>query len=198
MRFRSSTTFPSSHGGLPAARLRVVTSVAVIATRNSSVGALVTHIARGTRPAIHDVVAFAPPSARGIRSAIHDVVALAPPFARGTRSPIQDIVVLAPLQAEAWFALASLRQDRHDLAGAEAALREVLRVAPPRAEVECNLGIVLQEAGRLDEAMRAYGRALRLAEASFGRIAHALAAPGTGRLWLDLDALREHLRALPA
>jgi tetratricopeptide (TPR) repeat protein len=99
---------------------------------------------------------------------------------------------------QAWFTLALVRQDRHDFAGAAAALRQLLRVAPPRAEVEVNLGIVLQEAGKLDEALAAYGRAYRLREDSFGRIAHALAAPGCGRLWLDLDELRECLRTTPA
>ena len=69
---------------------------------------------------------------------------------------------------------------------------------PARAEVEVNLAIVLQEAGRMDEALRAYGRAYRLREDSFGRIAHALSAAPVGRLWLDLDVLRHALRGLPA
>jgi tetratricopeptide (TPR) repeat protein len=107
-------------------------------------------------------------------------------------------VRLAPAHAQAWFKLALRRQDRRDFVGAAAALRELLRVAGPRAEVEVNLGIVLQEAGKLDEALAAYGRAFRLQDDSFGRIAHALAAPGCGRLWLDLDALRECLRTMPA
>lgn len=107
-------------------------------------------------------------------------------------------IALVPGHAPAWFALALVRQDRRDVEGAVAALEHLRQIAPPRAEVELNLGIVLQEAGRRDEAMRAYGRALLLDDASFGRIAHALAAPGSGVLWLDLDALRKHLRAQPA
>ena len=106
-------------------------------------------------------------------------------------------VSLAPAHAPAWFDLALVRQDRRDLTGAAEALRQLLQAAPPRAEVEVNLGIVLQEAGRIDEAMRAYGRAYRLSEGSFGRIAHALAASPCGRLWLDLEALREHLQTGP-
>ena len=94
------------------------------------------------------------------------------------------------------FALALALHDRGDLAGAEAALRRLLALGPPRAEVEVNLGVVLQDAGRIDEAMRAYGRAWRLNEDSFGRIAHALSAANVGRLWLDLDTLRETLRGL--
>ena len=100
--------------------------------------------------------------------------------------------------ADAWFQVALLRQDLHDLDGAEQALRRVLELNPDRAEAETNLGIVLQEQGRIDDAMRAYGRAYRLREDSFGRIAHALAAAPVGRLWLDLDALRAELRELPA
>jgi len=57
---------------------------------------------------------------------------------------------------------------------------------------------VLQEDGQLDAAMRAYGRAYRLREDTFGRIAHALATPNVGRVWLDLDALGASLRSAPA
>ena len=88
--------------------------------------------------------------------------------------------------------------DTGDLAGAETALRQVLTLVPARAEVEVNLGIVLQEARRMDEAMRAYGRAYRMREDSFGRIAHALTAAPVGRLWLDLDRPRDTLRDMPA
>jgi tetratricopeptide (TPR) repeat protein len=107
-------------------------------------------------------------------------------------------VELMPERADAWFALALDRQDVRDFDGAADALHRVRANAPPRAEVEVNLGIVLQEAGRMDEAMRAYGRAYRLREDTFGRIAHALSTPNAGRLWLSLDALRESLKAAPS
>ena len=110
---------------------------------------------------------------------------------------LSQAVAWAPANVEAWFALALARHDLRDLAGAEAALRQVLTRVPPRAEVEVNLGVVLQDAGRIDAAMCAYGRAYRLNQDSFGRIAHALSAANVGRLWLDLDALRDTLRALP-
>ena len=102
-------------------------------------------------------------------------------------------VTLDPARIDAWFALALVRQDLHDYAGAEKALRRLLKIAPPRAEVELNLGIVLQESGQFDEAMKAYGRAFRINPVTFGRIAHALATPNTGCLWLDLDDLRTAL-----
>lgn len=110
---------------------------------------------------------------------------------------LSEAVGFAPTKVDAWFDLALALHDLRELAGAQAALRQVLALAPPRAEVEVNLGVVLQDGGRIDEAMRAYGRAYRLNEDSFGRIAHALAAANVGRLWLDLDALRETLRGLP-
>ena len=91
-------------------------------------------------------------------------------------------MALAPAHADACFALALALRDTGDLVGAETALRQVLTLAPARAEVEVNLGIVLQEARRMDEAMRAYGRAYRLREDSFGRIAHALSSVQAGRL----------------
>jgi len=74
----------------------------------------------------------------------------------------------------------------------------VLAASPERVDALVNYGIVLQEGGRIDDALRAYGRAYRLREQAFGRIAHALATPGTGRLWLDLDGLRAELRAQAA
>lgn len=108
---------------------------------------------------------------------------------------LERVVALAPGHIEAWFQLALVRQDVHDLAGAAQALHEVLRLDPERADALVNLGIVLQESGRMDDAMRAYGRAYRLRDGSFGRVAHALATPNLGRLWLNLDDLRDVLRA---
>lgn len=99
------------------------------------------------------------------------------------------------IAVDAWFRRALRLQDAGQFESAAAALRQVLRLAPERAEAEVNLGIVQQEMGRLDDAMRAYGRAYRLCDETFGRIAHALSAPGVGRVWLRLDDLRAALRA---
>ena len=107
---------------------------------------------------------------------------------------LERAVVLAPDQADAWFKVSLVRQDLHDLDGAITALECVLATSPERVDALVNLGIVLQEAGRLDDALHAYGRAYRLREETFGRIAHALATPGVGRLWLNLDDLRAELR----
>jgi len=97
--------------------------------------------------------------------------------------------------ADAWFEVSLKRHRMSDPVGEVQALREVLRLVPERVDADVNLGIALQDAGAIDEAMRAYGRAFRRREDSFGRIAHALATPGVGRLWLNLDALRAALRA---
>ena len=107
-------------------------------------------------------------------------------------------VVLAPDQAEAWFKVSLVRQDLRDVDGAIQALERVLVLTPDRVDALVNLGIVLQEAGRLDDALRAYGRAYRLREETFGRIAHALATPHVGRLFLNLDDLRAELLAAAA
>ena len=111
---------------------------------------------------------------------------------------LERVVALAPAHTDGWFQLALVRQDLRDLDGAAEALRAVLRETPERADAEVNLGIVLQESGRTDEAMRAYGRAYRLREDTFGRIAHALSTPSVGRLWLRLGDLRAALRDTPA
>ena len=97
------------------------------------------------------------------------------------------------IAGDAWFQRSLALHDQHDLTGAADALHRVLQRNPSRAEAEVNLGIVLQEAGRIDDAMLAYGRAYRLRTETFGRIAHALANASAGRLWLDLDALRSAL-----
>lgn len=111
---------------------------------------------------------------------------------------LERVVALAPAHTDGWFQLALVRQDLRDLDGAAGALRVVLRQAPGRADAEVNLGIVLQEGGCIDEAMRAYGRAYRQRADTFGRIAHALSAAGVGCLWLRLDDLRAALRDTPA
>ncbi len=103
-------------------------------------------------------------------------------------------VAVVPDHVEAWFKVSLVRQDLGDLDGAVVALRRVLQLKPDRVDALVNLGIALQERGDIDDAMRAYGRAYRLRDETFGRIAHALATPAVGRLWLRLDDLRDELR----
>ena len=106
---------------------------------------------------------------------------------------LERAVTLAPDQAEPWFKVSLVRQDLRDLEGAIAALERALAVQPQRVDALVNLGILLQETGRIDDALRAYGRAYRLRAQTFERIAHALARPGAGRLWPNLDDLRAEL-----
>jgi tetratricopeptide (TPR) repeat protein len=110
---------------------------------------------------------------------------------------LERAVALAPDNADAWFKVSLARQDQRDLDGAITALERVLATHPDRVDALVNLGIVLQEIGRIDDALRAYGRAYRLRPQTFGRIAHALATPNVGRLWLDLDELRGELAKAP-
>jgi cytochrome c-type biogenesis protein CcmH/NrfG len=110
---------------------------------------------------------------------------------------LERAVALAPDNADAWFKVSLARQDQRDLDGAITALERVLATHPDRVDALVNLGIVLQESGRIDDALRAYGRAYRLRPQTFGRIAHALATPNVGRLWLDLDELRGELAKAP-
>ena len=112
------------------------------------------------------------------------------------RRSLEIAVARAAGSEQAWFHLALVKQDLGDHPGAIHALRRVLELAPHRAEVEVNLGIVLQDAGRLDEAMQAYARAYRLRADTFGRISNALVSAPRGCLWLDLDDLRETLATL--
>ena len=124
--------------------------------------------------------------------------AAAAEFAAASLALRPDHAPTLRVAADAWFQRSLARHGAGDLAGEAQALREVLRLAPERVEAEVNLGIVLQDGGQIDAAMRAYGRAYRAREDTFGRIAHALAVPNVGRLWLNLDDLRAALRDAPA
>ena len=92
-----------------------------------------------------------------------------------------------------WFDLGLARQDLRDHAGAASAYRKAIELKGDHAEATFNLGVVLQEAGDLDAAMRAYAQAYRLRPSSFGNIAMALTSASHGRLWLDEAALRRAL-----
>jgi len=107
---------------------------------------------------------------------------------RAAHTPTQQ------LAGEAFFQLSLQRHEANDRDGEIEALQQVVKWMPQRAEALVNLGIALQEQGCIDEALTAYGRAWRLRpEETFGRIAHALATPGSGRMWLKLDDLRAAL-----
>jgi tetratricopeptide (TPR) repeat protein len=100
---------------------------------------------------------------------------------------------LGEAPASSWFDLGLARQDLRDFPAAAAAYRKVLAQKSDYAEAALNLGIVLQESGDPDAAMRAYRDAYRLRPDMFGRIAMALTSASHGRLWLDEDALRRSL-----
>jgi len=95
--------------------------------------------------------------------------------------------------ASVWFDLGLARQDLRDYAGAAVAYRKAIELKGDLAEAAFNLGVVLQETGLLDEAMRAYAQAYRLRPASFGNIAMALTSASHGKLWLNEAALRRAL-----
>lgn len=96
--------------------------------------------------------------------------------------------------ASVWFDLGLVRQDLRDYAGAAAAYRKAIALKGDHAEATFNLGVVLQETGALDEAMRAYAEAYRLRPASFGNIAMALTSASRGKLWLNEASLRRVLQ----
>ena len=111
------------------------------------------------------------------------------------RDALEETVALAPAFADGWFNLGLVRQDQRDFEAASAAFRTALACRPDYAEAAVNLGIVLQESGAMAGAIDAYRCAMRLRPATFGRIAQAMTAASTGRLWLDIDALKVFLNA---
>ncbi|MEF0942707.1 tetratricopeptide repeat protein [Rhizobium sp. BR 362] len=92
-----------------------------------------------------------------------------------------------------WFELALVRHDLQNFDGAAEAYRRVLEINPDAPEAAVNLGVVLQEAGRMDEAMTAFSVAYALDASTFGVIAMALTSAPCGRLWLDETVLRQSL-----
>src|SRR6202012_5873616 len=95
--------------------------------------------------------------------------------------------------ASVWFDLGLARQDLRAYAGSAAPYRKAIEIKPDHAEAALNLGVVLQESGDIDNAMRAYAQAYRLRPQSFGTIAMALISGSHGRLWLEEAALRRSL-----
>ncbi|WFU05343.1 tetratricopeptide repeat protein (plasmid) [Rhizobium sp. CB3171] len=92
-----------------------------------------------------------------------------------------------------WFELALVRHDLQNLVGAAEAYQRVLEMNADAPEAAVNLGVVLQEAGRMDEAMAAFSTAYALDASTFGVIAMALTSAPCGRLWLDEEVLRQSL-----
>jgi tetratricopeptide (TPR) repeat protein len=101
--------------------------------------------------------------------------------------------VAADAPAAVWFNLGLARQDLRNPGAAADAYRKALEIKPDYAEAALNLGVALQEAGDIDDAMRAYAQAYRLRPATFGTIAMALTSAPHGRLWLDEASLRRSL-----
>ena len=95
--------------------------------------------------------------------------------------------------ASVWFDLGMARQDLRDFTGSATAYRRAIEIKPDHAEASLNLGVVLQESGDVDNAMRAYAQAYRLRPSSFGTIAMALTSGSHGRLWLDEAVLKRSL-----
>ncbi|MGN6552067.1 MAG: tetratricopeptide repeat protein [Pararhizobium sp.] len=96
--------------------------------------------------------------------------------------------------ASAWFDLGLATQDLGDFEGAATAFRTALGKKPDDAEAAFNLGAVLQELHRLDEAFAAYRQAYRLSPAMFGAVANALTSGPSGALFLDRSDLEIFLR----
>jgi tetratricopeptide (TPR) repeat protein len=99
--------------------------------------------------------------------------------------------------AQSWFERGeSLEAD--DVAGAEAAYREALRLAPDHADAYLNLGAMLCEAGRCDEAVALYDEALahcpQVATVHFNR---AIALEDQGRFEEALASYEACLKLQP-
>ncbi|MDR3374409.1 MAG: tetratricopeptide repeat protein, partial [Ancalomicrobiaceae bacterium] len=81
---------------------------------------------------------------------------------------------------------------------AVSAYRSALERQPDMAEAAVNLGIVLQDLRRFDEAMAAFRQAYRTRSDTLGRIAQSLSMGSVGRVYLVPSQLRADLEAGPA
>ncbi len=108
---------------------------------------------------------------------------------------LRQAVATDPSASGAWFALGLTCQDLGNEAEAAAAFQAALRERPAFAEAAVNLGIARQRLGDMPGAMQAYRTAMHIRPDTFGRIAQAVTAAGTGMLWLDTAAFRRALGA---
>lgn len=76
---------------------------------------------------------------------------------------LDAVVNLRPQWAEGWSKRASARYLSGDLKGAVADIAQALKRDPRHLEALAELGMVLEDAGRDEDALRAYERALALA-----------------------------------
>ena len=115
-------------------------------------------------------------------------------------APARDAFLLAtqaaPTLVPAWFALALAHEDCQAPNDAAAALVRLLSLDPDHVQALINLGLLQQALGQLEDALGCYARAWRLQPQLFGRIAHALATPACGTMWLHADALKATLSSL--
>ncbi len=102
---------------------------------------------------------------------------------------------LRPDAVETWFNLGLVLQDLKEGTAAIDAFARALQLRPDYADAAINLGVALQEAHRMDEALQAFRTALSLQPHWFGRIAHALTAGSSGRLWLHVRDIKAALGA---
>jgi len=76
---------------------------------------------------------------------------------------LDKIVALRPQWAEAWNKRATARYLSGDAEGAMADIAETLRRDPRNLGALTGMGMILEDAGRQDDALRAYERALAIA-----------------------------------
>ena len=98
----------------------------------------------------------------------------------------------APGNASLWFDLGVALQETGSLPSAIAAYRRALALQP-QARAHHNLASALQHQGDMAAAMQEYARAWKFDEASLPRIAQDLAAGRNGRVWLNVDTLKQAL-----
>lgn len=107
---------------------------------------------------------------------------------------IQRAIEINPVNADFHLTAANIEQDLGNPGVSVEILRQTLRLRPSFAQAQNNLGIVLSELGKIDEADAAFAEAIRL-NPQYAR-AYANRAAAQIRLSLLPDALRSAQRAV--
>ena len=90
------------------------------------------------------------------------------------REPVHDYPEDSEEPAASWLRRAAALRRQGDIAGAEAALRNALERDPTRLDAHLELGRLLQQDGRWDEALPLFSRALMLIDPRLRAAARAL------------------------
>jgi tetratricopeptide (TPR) repeat protein len=113
------------------------------------------------------------------------------------RALLVDVTKLDGANVEDWVKLAELHWTAHDIGATLSAANQIVTLAPQRHEGYLLAGLVWQERGRLDEALRLFDRAAALSGDAGPVILRGIALEKAGRRQAAAEAYADALRRNP-